>query len=379
MQFAVHQAQAIVDELGEIVRQKINMMDEKGFIIASTDVSRIGNFHEGAKKIIDENLPELYITAEEATADTRMGINLPLFYKNKIIGVIGITGAYDQVIGYGKVVKKMTEILIRERIQEDEKRLDTRVLSRFLEEWVLGNGMLRSDFLAERGRQLGIDIAVPRRIVVISMDKVENYIDTLEGQELIERIENFISKIIFADHRSTLILRNSARQILLLPFLDDEELYTIAVQLHEEVQKKFSHDLRIGIDGVNDNIHEAYLQADRAWRLGKYLPWKISLYGRLNIEMFLHEISEGTKFDYLEKLFKRYDKEEIPQVISLLETYFAADGSLSEMSKLMYLHKNTLQYKLKKLVKLTGYDVRQPKYAAIFYLAVLFFREIDNE
>lgn len=379
MQFAVHQAQAIVDELGEIVRQKINMMDEKGFIIASTDVSRIGNFHEGAKKIIDENLPELYITAEEATADTRMGINLPLFYKKKIIGVIGITGAYDQVIGYGKVVKKMTEILIRERIQEDEKRLDTRVLSRFLEEWVLGNGMLRSDFLAERGRQLGIDIAVPRRIVVISMDKVENYIDTLEGQELIERIENFISKIIFADHRSTLILRNSARQILLLPFLDDEELYTIAVQLHEEVQKKFSHDLRIGIDGVNDNIHEAYLQADRAWRLGKYLPRKISLYGRLNIEMFLHEISEGTKFDYLEKLFKRYDKEEIPQVISLLETYFAADGSLSEMSKLMYLHKNTLQYKLKKLVKLTGYDVRQPKYAAIFYLAVLFFREIDNE
>ena len=42
--------------------------------------------------------------------------------------------------------------------------------------------------------------------------------------------------------------------------------------------------MRIGIDGVNDNIHEAYLQADRAWRLGKHLPQKISLYGRLVVE-----------------------------------------------------------------------------------------------
>lgn len=378
MQFSDRQAQAIVDELGEIVRQKINMMDENGYIIASTDVSRIGNFHEGAKKIIDENLTELYITPEEATTDTRMGINLPLFYKNKIIGVIGITGAYDQVIGYGKVVKKMTEILIKELIKEDEKRLDTRVQSRFLEEWILGNGMLRADFLAERGKQLGIDITVPRRVIVISMDKVENYVDTLEGQELIEQIENFISKDIYGKYRSTLILRNSARQIIIFPLIEDDELYSIATELHDHVKTKFSHDLRIGIDGANDNIHEAYLQADRAWRLGKYLPQKISLYGKLNIEMFLHEISKGTKFDYLEKLFRRYDKEDLPQVIRLLATYFAVDGSLSEMSKLMYLHKNTLQYKLKKIAKLTGYDVRKPKYAAIFYLAVLFFREIDD-
>ena len=202
MLLAARQAQDIVEDIGAIVRQNINMMDGDGVIIASTDPTRLGNFHEGAKRIIDEGLTELYVTpdvAERAMPPMRVGINLPITYDHRIVGVVGITGGYEQVIGYGQIVKKMTEILIREQVQEEERRLDLRVTSRFLEEWVLGAGILRPALLAERGRQLGIDIRRPRRVMVVSLDDVEDHIDSLAGQELIEQVENAVLDIVRCD------------------------------------------------------------------------------------------------------------------------------------------------------------------------------------
>ncbi|MBQ2048378.1 MAG: hypothetical protein II487_05300, partial [Schwartzia sp.] len=122
MFLAARQAQDIVEEIGAIVKQNINMMDEQGVIIASTDKNRVGSFHEAAKRIIDEELSELYVTAEaakKAVPPMRAGINLPIEYQHHIVGVIGVTGDYEQVIGFGQIVKKMTEILIRERERED--------------------------------------------------------------------------------------------------------------------------------------------------------------------------------------------------------------------------------------------------------------------
>ena len=143
-------AQAIVEEVGAIVGQHINMMDPEGYVIASTDPERIGTLHEGARKIIREHLDELYVRDEEATLTSRPGLNLPVYQAGSIAGVIGITGRYEDVAGYGQIVKKMVEILIRENAEQDERRMGQRVLNRFLEDWVLGSGLLQPRILEER-------------------------------------------------------------------------------------------------------------------------------------------------------------------------------------------------------------------------------------
>ena len=380
MFLAAQQAQDIVEEIGAIVKQNINMMDERGVIIASTDKDRIGSFHEAAKRIIDEELSELYVTEEaavKAVPPMRVGINLPIEYQHHIVGVIGVTGEYEHVIGFGQIVKKMTEILIREREREDEKRLDLRVISRFLEDWVLGAGILRPTLLEERGRQLGIDINRPRRVMVVSMDDVEDYIDSLPGQELIENIENAVLDIIHRDP-SALVLRNAARQILLLPETDDEKLAALAKELRVMVRERFGQSLRIGIDGISRTMNEAYGQADRAWRIAANLDDKIVLFSRLDLGMFLQEISTQTKFDYLHKIFHAYSIEDRKPVIEVLRAYFAADGSLSKAAEKLFIHKNTLQYKLQRIAQRTGYDVRKPRDASVLAMAVLFFDETQR-
>ena len=98
-------AQSIVEEVGAVVGQNINMMDRRGYVIASTDETRIGSLHEGARKLIEEHLPELYVEVGHATPTSRPGLNLPITHGGSIVGVIGITGLYGEVVGYGQVVQ----------------------------------------------------------------------------------------------------------------------------------------------------------------------------------------------------------------------------------------------------------------------------------
>lgn len=371
-------AQAIVNDIGSIVRQNINMMNREGVIIASTDSSRIGHLHEGARIIISQKLPELYIRPETATHTSRVGLNLPIIHRGDFVGVIGITGEYDEVKGYGQIVKKMVEILIRENMEQDERRLELRVRSRFMEEWVMGDGLLQPQVLAERGFKLGVDIEVPRRLMVVSVMELESYITTADGQKLIEKIENEISGMIEAEN-GNMILRNAGRQILLLRLSGDGQMKKLAERIRMMVWEKYKVWMAIGIDGEAEDVHIAYGQANKAWRGARMSAGGILSYGQVTLELFTEDIPRQVKVEYLHKIFHRCSYEEICRWIGLLEAYFAANGSLSEAADALYIHKNTLTYKLKKLLELTGYDVRHVGDVAVFYMAVVFFKDVKVE
>ena len=380
MRISKSSAQQIVEEIGKLVRQNINLMDETGCIVASNDPERIGNFHEGAYQIITRHLKELYITPEleRAIPMVRRGINLPIEVDGQVEGVIGITGAYDEVISYGQIVKKMAEILIRERIILDAQRYDLRVRSRFLEDWILGEGLSSAQALSERGFAIGIDIRIPRRCLVLSVDHLERYTGTLEGQQFIERLEMAVSEFV-ARFQSSIILRNAARQIVLLPRRSTEELTEICRELTASIRAQFDTPLLVGIDGAAEDIHAAYLQANRAWRAASHSKETIVSYGTLSTELLLDHIPRKVKAEYLRKLYPGYSAAQLREFTVLLEAYFAAEGSLNAAADAMFIHKNTLQYRLKRLAEISGMDVRKPSNAPALYMAVLFFRDLENE
>lgn len=370
-------AQQIVQEISAIVGQHVNIMDSDGVIIASTDPTRIGHVHEGAKRIIDENLPELYISPESQTATARNGLNLPLTINGRVVGVVGITGRYDQVVSHGQIVKKMTEILLREGYEQDEKRLDQRVLNRFLEDWIFEDGSVSAPALAERGMRLGIDIALPRRVMITSIKDSARYINTSNGQKLIENVEKTVE--FQAKREGGIILRNAGRQILLVTSRTDAGIQNFALNLQKQVQKQFGISLCIGADGRAEDLHKAYVTAQKAWRSAMYSADGIALYDQLCLEIFVEDVSKQSKREYLRKVFTRCSYEEIRYWMGILNVYFSAEGSVSQAAQQLYMHKNTFQYKLRKLEELTGYDVRQPSQSAILYMASVFFRDVEND
>ena len=82
-------ARRVVSELHDAIRQPINLMDENGRIIASTDASRIGTVHSAACQAIRENMECLVVRADGEYAGSRIGVNVPLRFDGKIVGVVG--------------------------------------------------------------------------------------------------------------------------------------------------------------------------------------------------------------------------------------------------------------------------------------------------
>lgn len=371
-----HSAQSIVEEVGAIVGQNINLMDRQGMVIASTDRERVGSLHEGAGRMIEEHLPELYIDEEQATATSRPGLNLPVTLKGTIVGVIGITGLYEDVAGYGQIVKKMVEILIRENEEQDNRRMRRRVLSRFLEDWVIGGGLLQPRILEERGFALGIDIALPRRVMVAGAKGFEEYASSPAGQKLLEQVEQETSAIA---GMGSLILRNAGRQLILVRKCEDMQMEQLAGRIHSAVMERFGIRMIIGIDGKAEDIHMAYEQANKAWRSAEMAGKNIMAYDRVTMELFTENIPDGVKIEYLRKVFRKCGYEELCQWMGILEAYFMSEGSLQMAAEALHIHKNTLTYKLRKLEALTGYDVRLVSQSPVFYMATVFFRDVKEK
>ena len=378
MKISKSSAQQIVEEIGKLVKQNINLMDETGYIIASNDPSRIGNFHAGAFRIIQNRLSEYYITPElEAELpNVRRGINLPIEVDGEVQGVIGITGDYSEVIKYGQIVKKMAEILIRERMALDNRQLDQRVRSRFLEDWILGSGLSNPQSLSERGFALGIDIRSPRRCIVTSARNREEYTGSLEGQLVLDKVEGLVSARV--QEQGGIILRNAARQILLLRRQETEALGTLCREISQTVQARLGVSMIFGIDGPSGDVHSAYLQANRAWRTSAYSDSTITCFESLNTELLLDDLSRGSKLEYLRKIFRGCTAEEVADHVELLEVFFAAEGSLQKAAQRLFIHKNTMQYRLKRLAEDTGLDVRKPSQAPSLYLAMLLYLDLSR-
>ena len=371
-------AQVIVDEIGNEIHTHINFMDANGYIIASTDQARIGMLHEGAQKVIREHLEHLYVTVDMETATMKAGVNLPIVIHETIVGVIGITGEVERVIGYGKIVQHMTQIMVEDGLIKDEHRYDRRVRYRFLEEWIAGMGNKYNWEFVERGEKLGIDVRKPRRVMIIHIDTYHQLSTSLEGQEKLEQIETTIRHIIERENEG-LYLRLPPKQIVLVPACSDTKIKQLAQKLKTRIYSRYEEILLIGIDSLSKDesiIFKRCNEAEKAVACAATVVREIVFYDELCMDLFMNEITLSSMEEYIRRLFPRQSGEAIEEYMQLIETYFAYEGSITKAANALYIHKNTLQYKLKKMEAITGKDIRIPTGAATYYIAKEFYQKL---
>ncbi|MBP2638478.1 MAG: Methyl-accepting chemotaxis protein signaling domain protein [Firmicutes bacterium] len=95
--------------------------DHEGIIVAAQDPSRIGTVHSGSKKILTEKIEHRIVTAEDeerSGGTLKMGVHLPIVYKNQWIGSFGIGG--DPI--YSKPIAKIATGIIQWEIQVAEHK-----------------------------------------------------------------------------------------------------------------------------------------------------------------------------------------------------------------------------------------------------------------
>lgn len=96
-------------------------------------------------------------------------------------------------------------------------------------------------------------------------------------------------------------------------------------------------------------------------------------YSKLTLGLFVDEVSRTTREEYVKRIFAFMSDEEIAKWVSLLEVFYRCEGSITETASELYIHKNTLQYQLKKLASITGYDPRNLSCAGLYQTAINFY------
>lgn len=374
--------QKIVEELRGSIAREINIMDKTGEIIASSDPTRLGIRHQGAIKIINQRMDELLIEDETNFKGARHGINLPIFINDEIVGVVGITGEREEVEPFGKIIKKMTEIMITEEYLKDQRQLIENTKNHFVYTWlfetVQDDEKERDNFILS-GRLLEIDVLLERAIVVLHIfDLNEKDKTDMERQLLNNRIIKHIRRLMEDDGQS-IVVQIGIRIVILL---HTDTLVNALEKMNlvkEHIESYFRVKMAGGIGSIGSKpveIRRSYREAEVSCDLMVNIKnMGIKAYGDMDLELLIQSIPSQNQISYFKKMFSKCPGKNLESYLLLLRVLIENDGSINKTAEQLYLHKNTVQYRLIKLKELTGYDPRIMKDVVPLYIALLIYEE----
>ncbi|WP_027093376.1 PucR family transcriptional regulator [Cohnella thermotolerans] len=158
-----------------------------------------------------------------------------------------------------------------------------------------------------------------------------------------------------------------------------EALYSLATGLHQMFTEQWGGECHVAV-GLPIIPAESLVQTVASLRetvyLGRkfhvgmqvHLPWMIHL------ERLLNGIPEATRARFMEEMMGRPDLFTEPETISTLDAFFAMDCNVSETAKKLFIHRNTLLYRLDKLKQETGLDVRSFNDAVLVRIMLLLYK-----
>ena len=107
-----------------------------------------------------------------------------------MVGTIGLSGSPEQVEQFGLVVKRQTEILMQEAARIGSRMMQERATAELLREiceWH-HSGVAKSQLL-RRGRSLGHDLAVPRRVVLIQYEETDVSRPAVDSDDVVGHVQ----------------------------------------------------------------------------------------------------------------------------------------------------------------------------------------------
>ncbi len=365
-------AQSIVEEVKAAIGRDINIMDETGRILASTNPARQGQMHPAAERILREHLPSLTVEEDQPETGMQAGINLPVQIDGTAAGVIGITGPPEEVAGFGSVIKLLTEILV-ERVRKNEQAdLLERARRLFMESWLFSRQEDWAD-LEVRGRLLGFDLSSPYTVVILRLPR-----PALEGT--VEDLREMRSTLILRMIRNRLgqdrrhecaVIRDKI--IILLCGLDRAETLAAAQGICQDVEGYYAIPVPGGISSPSRSpadLRRCYLEARTASMAAAQSERSLLLfYDEVSLEFLVQSIPQDLRRDLQSLVFSSCTDQERAALSQLVRLYFQEDGDLRRCAERLFLHRSTLQYRLDGLRRRTGYDLRRPKDAMLLYLA----------
>ena len=161
------------------------------------------------------------------------------------------------------------------------------------------------------------------------------------------------------------------------PEIEGEELEKIAIQIEETLKNELFVKSVIGIGTVAEHLRslaDAYKEAQTAIDVGKVFDTEKSIinYENLGIGRLIYQLPTTLCDIFLTEVFKKNSIDSLDQeTLFTINKFFENNLNVSETSRKLFVHRNTLVYRLEKIKKLTGLDLRQFDHAIVFKVALM--------
>ena len=259
-------------------------------------------------------------------------------------------------------------LLVALRTQKDLQEIQLQYKNEFLHD-LLYNNFENRETIIQRARSLGLDLSRPHIVAVIELDEQDN----LEEEEVLDRLLE-LWKIYLAQHwPKPILVRRGMALVLLLAFdksLSFSELKlkidALVPKIKQDIYPRLPVSFSTGIGHIYaaEELYRSYQEAKTALELGRFFDKKdeITYYDELGVLALLYRIGEQELktfcFHTLRPLIN-HDREQDGQLIDTLRTYFRCNGDLTLTAQKLFIHVNTLRYRLKKISELLGMDLNK--------------------
>ena len=342
--------QNTIDGLKNITRRDFNILDAEAKIVATTIENAVGEYVPEVEAFINSH----------ADSQEMQGLHYFKIYDEYLVEyVLAVSGADDEAYKLGKLAAFQIKSLLvayKERFDKDN----------FIKNLLLDNLLLVDIY--SRAKKLHVENTVPRVVILIeSNQSKEANISEILRSIFPDKSRDFVTAV---DERSVILVKEVLSG-------EETEVDNYSKMIYDTLSTEAMSNVHIAVGTVVSDLKDvsnSYKEASMALEVGKIFNCEdnISTYSKLGIgriiyqlplplcKMFIQEVLKGKKVE-------NFDEETLMTV----NKFFENSLNVSETSRQLYIHRNTLVYRLDKLLKMTGLDLRKFDDAIVFKITIM--------
>jgi carbohydrate diacid regulator len=336
------------------------VVDDQGNVIASSDLSMMGYTIEEMRNAVPEVGNDLFIAGGRTC---------------RALGAGG-RGSYVVFVDGQDEIARSICILAAVALNEAKNSYDDKHDTATLVKNIISDNILPGDVYV-RAKELRFNAETPRGVFIVRQTEgadvtVLEYLQTLYPV----KDKDFVLSMSETD---VVVIRE-------LPVnLESGELERMAQQMQRNLEKDMGIRCVIGIGSPVNHLRELadrYKEAQTAIEVGKVFDTEKTVlsYESLGIGRIIYQLPTTLCEMFLAEVFKKNPIESLDQeTLYTINKFFENNLNVSETSRKLFVHRNTLVYRLEKIKKLTGLDLREFDHAIVFKVALMVKKYLDSQ
>lgn len=339
-----------IEELKTISKVDIGVWDLEGKVVAAT-------FEP------EDITPALIMGFAESPADSQViGRHhlMKVLDEEEVLFILDAMGTSEDTYMIGKIaVCQLQNLIIAYKERYDRNN--------FFQNLLLDNMLLVDIY--NRAKKLHIEVAVPRAVFLIETDKEKDStaMELLNGM-FTSQVGDYITSV---DESNVILIK------AITPEDNYDRLDQIAHTIVDMMNMEAMLNVRVSYGTIVEelkDVSKSYKEAKMALDVGKifYAEKKVTAYNTLGIGRLIYQLPINLCKIFIDEIFGDNVPSELDdETLTTINKFFENNLNVSETSRQLFVHRNTLVYRIEKLEKSTGLDIRTFDDALTFKIALM--------